>query len=116
MEVMSRSLQGPTQDFWPAAFLQVFSELSRRGTATVLRVALLSYRLPISPNSFDREGKDFVVNVGNTRQPFIPAGRQITRQQPPSSAADTPSLKLLEVADFRRSRGRLKASARRQRN
>ncbi|KAK8076082.1 hypothetical protein PG994_003354 [Apiospora phragmitis] len=40
IEVLSQTLAGSTHDFWLAAFLRIFAELSSRGSKTVVRVAL----------------------------------------------------------------------------
>lgn len=115
LEVLSRSLQGPEQDFWPGAFLRLFSELSRRGTGTILRVALVSYG-SLSQKSLSKECKDFMVNVGKTYQARIPTARQSVRHRTPPDVGDTQSFDLKAVTGNQRIQGTLKRSARRRRH
>lgn len=68
IEVLSRTLASPAQDFWPAIFFQIFAELSSRGSKTVVRVALVSYSSSLSKRFLGANYEDCIVTVGRARQ------------------------------------------------
>ncbi|PNP47071.1 hypothetical protein THARTR1_10576 [Trichoderma harzianum] len=68
VEVLGQNLGTLTKDFWPAAFLKMFSELSARKIGTVVKVALISYGSPLLKGPFIKDCQDLVVSVGGVRQ------------------------------------------------
>ncbi|KAK7937365.1 uncharacterized protein PG986_014233 [Apiospora aurea] len=68
IEFLCQRLTGPTNDFWPAAFIRIFAELSTRGSKTVIRVALISYGSSLSKSLPTAKYSDCVVTVGRARQ------------------------------------------------
>ncbi|KAJ4858273.1 hypothetical protein T069G_06540 [Trichoderma breve] len=68
VEVLSQNLRTLTEDFWPASFLKMFSELSARNIGTIVKVALISYGSPLLKGPFRKDCQDLVVSVGGVRQ------------------------------------------------
>ncbi|KAK4061555.1 uncharacterized protein Triagg1_10264 [Trichoderma aggressivum f. europaeum] len=68
VEVLSQNLGTLTEDFWPTAFLKMFSELSARNIGTVVKVALISYGSPLLKGPFRKDCQNLVVSVGGMRQ------------------------------------------------
>ncbi|KAL7906380.1 hypothetical protein GGI35DRAFT_470994 [Trichoderma velutinum] len=68
VEVLSQKLGTLTEDFWPTAFLKMFSELSARNIVTVVKVVLISYGSPLLKGPFGKDCQDLVVSVGGMRQ------------------------------------------------
>ncbi|UKZ81380.1 hypothetical protein TrVFT333_009152 [Trichoderma virens FT-333] len=64
VEVLGQSSGTLTEDFWPAAFLRMFSELSARNIGTVVKVALVSYGSPLLKNPLRKDCQDLIVSVG----------------------------------------------------
>lgn len=112
MEILSRSAQGPAQDFWPGAFLHLFEELSRRSKRTVVRVALVSAGSPPSNKPFSKEYQDLVVDVKDTSRARILGTRQNVQTQ--TDTTDRRSFHLQAIGGNQRTRSRTKRLARRQ--
>ncbi|KAK8022650.1 hypothetical protein PG993_013417 [Apiospora rasikravindrae] len=68
VEVLSQSLAGPANGFWPAALFRIFAELSARGSKTVIRAALISYGSSLFKGLPTTKYSDCVVTVGRARQ------------------------------------------------
>ncbi|KAL7798743.1 hypothetical protein V8C43DRAFT_328640 [Trichoderma afarasin] len=68
VEILSRNLGTLTEDFWPTAFLKMFSELSARNIGTIVKVALISYGSPLLKGPLRKDCQDLVVSVGGVRQ------------------------------------------------
>ncbi|KAL6787632.1 hypothetical protein J3E68DRAFT_445502 [Trichoderma sp. SZMC 28012] len=68
VEILSRDLGTLTENFWPTAFLKMFSELSARNIETIVKVALISYGSPLLKGPFRKDCQDLVVSVGGVRQ------------------------------------------------
>ncbi|KAL7957135.1 hypothetical protein V8C34DRAFT_191020 [Trichoderma compactum] len=68
VEVLSPDLVTLTEDFWPTAFLKMFSKLSARNIGTIVKVALISYGSPLLKGPFKKDCQDLVVSVGGVRQ------------------------------------------------
>ncbi|PKK44032.1 hypothetical protein CI102_11210 [Trichoderma harzianum] len=79
VEILSRNLGTLTEDFWPTAFLKMFSELSARDIGTIVKVALISYGSPLLKGPFRKDCQDLVVSVGGVRQTRASVAR--TRKQ-----------------------------------
>ncbi|KAF3072759.1 hypothetical protein CFAM422_004843 [Trichoderma lentiforme] len=68
VEVLGENLGTLTKDFWPTAFLRMFSELSARNIGTVVKVVLISYGSPLLKGPLRKEYQDLVISVGGVRQ------------------------------------------------
>ncbi|OPB41405.1 hypothetical protein A0O28_0081240 [Trichoderma guizhouense] len=75
VEVLGRNLGTLAKDFWPTAFLKMFSELSARNIGTIVKVALVSYGSPLLKGPFRKDCQDLVVSVGGGRQTRASAAR-----------------------------------------
>lgn len=75
VEVLGQNLGTLTEDFWPAAFLRMFSELSTRSIGTIVKVVLISYGSPLLKGPFIKDCQDLVVSVGEGRQTRASAAR-----------------------------------------
>ncbi|KAL7934583.1 hypothetical protein V8C35DRAFT_32229 [Trichoderma chlorosporum] len=75
IEILSHSLGTVTADFWPEAFLKMFSEISARNIGTTVKVALVSYGSPLLKGPFRKDCQDLIVSVGGTRQARAPVTR-----------------------------------------
>ncbi|KAL5094023.1 hypothetical protein Trisim1_009493 [Trichoderma cf. simile WF8] len=75
VEVLGQNLGTLTEDFWPAAFLRMFSELTTRSIGTIVKVVLISYGSPLLKGSFIKDCQDLVVSVGGGRQTRASAAR-----------------------------------------
>lgn len=64
MEVLSPSLASLNKNFWPSAFLKVFSELWARNVSTVIKVVLLDYGSPLFQEQLSSEAQECVLSVG----------------------------------------------------
>ncbi|KAK6852030.1 hypothetical protein PG995_012155 [Apiospora arundinis] len=94
IEVVSQNLAGPANDFWLAAFGQIFNELSARGSKTLVRVALVGYGASPFRGSVGMSYDDCVVTVGRARQ------AQPLRTRLPRRGKDTPGSVCGEALDL----------------
>ncbi|KKO98166.1 hypothetical protein THAR02_09727 [Trichoderma harzianum] len=67
VEILSQNLGTLTKDFWPTAFLKMFSELSARNIGTIVKLALISYGSPLLKGPLRKDCRDLVVSVGGDR-------------------------------------------------
>lgn len=75
VEVLSNTLGTLTKDFWPTAFLRMFSELSKCNIGTVVKVALVSYGSSLLRGPFSCDCRDMTVTIGGVRLARASRGR-----------------------------------------
>lgn len=78
MEVPSPSLASLNKNFWPSAFLNVFSQLSARNIITVIKVALVDYG-SLFQGPLISEAQERVSSVGALRKPRASNGTAYRR-------------------------------------
>lgn len=108
VEVLGRSLNKSTVDFWPAAICHMFRELSQRNINTVLRVALINDKSP--PHS---EYSQAIINVSKQAPSQALAMRVATRHQP-SKTHDSNSVNLDVLTESHRVQDRINRAVRRR--